>query len=107
MQVVTLVKDMSDIPAVKRTLEELPEDCRDIDILLNNAGVALGVAAGHEANTEVRTALVCMASLPLSVGLCNSDGCAARCLSTSRSGVHLCMSARVPDDCASASSAIT
>lgn len=53
VRVVMLVKDMSDISAVKNTLEELPEDCRDIDILLNNAGLALGVDAGHEADTEV------------------------------------------------------
>lgn len=53
VNVVTLVKDMSDVAAVKSTLDELPADCREVDILLNNAGLALGVAAGHEASMEV------------------------------------------------------
>lgn len=66
VKVVTLVKDMSDVSAVKCTLEELPEDCRDIDILLNNAGLALGVAAGHEANIEVSS--ICLA-LPQAAGV--------------------------------------
>lgn len=73
VKVFTLVKDMSDVSAVKCTLEELPEDFREIDILLNNAGLALGVAAGHEANIEVR--LICLSPAPApQVTVCPTSG---------------------------------
>lgn len=44
--------DMRDREAVASLLEALPEDSRAIDVLVNNAGLALGVAPAHEAELE-------------------------------------------------------
>jgi NAD(P)-dependent dehydrogenase (short-subunit alcohol dehydrogenase family) len=39
-----LTMDMTDLPAVAKTLEHLPDDFKPVDILINNAGLALGTA---------------------------------------------------------------
>jgi 3-hydroxy acid dehydrogenase/malonic semialdehyde reductase len=47
-----LVIDVSDKSAIRAALAALPEDWRQIDVLINNAGLALGTAAAHEASLE-------------------------------------------------------
>lgn len=46
----TVTLDMRDLGAVAQLPQQLPEEFRDIDILINNAGLALGVATigGHD-----------------------------------------------------------
>ncbi|QBE62397.1 SDR family NAD(P)-dependent oxidoreductase [Pseudoduganella lutea] len=44
--------DVTDKAAIHATLEALPADWRDIDVLVNNAGLALGVRPAHEAQLE-------------------------------------------------------
>jgi len=44
-QVHLVVMDVRDTEQVKTFLEDLPEEFRQIDILINNAGLALGVAS--------------------------------------------------------------
>ena len=46
--------DMMDLKSVAAVRQELPERFRQIDILLNNAGLALGTAGGHEVDMGVR-----------------------------------------------------
>jgi NADP-dependent 3-hydroxy acid dehydrogenase YdfG len=42
--------DVSDREAVQGAIESLPERFRDIDVLLNNAGLALGLEPAHQVN---------------------------------------------------------
>ncbi len=44
-----LIIDVSDKQSINDALAGLPEDWRDIDVLINNAGLALGTAPAHEA----------------------------------------------------------
>lgn len=44
--------DIRDRDAVIRMLEELPEDFREIDVLVNNAGLALGLEPAHRASLD-------------------------------------------------------
>ena len=43
VEVLTLCFDVRDLAAVKRALDSLPAAWRDIDVLINNAGLALGL----------------------------------------------------------------
>ena len=43
VEVLTLCFDVRDLEAVKRALDSLPAAWRDIDVLVNNAGLALGL----------------------------------------------------------------
>lgn len=47
-----LVFDIQDKGALHAALAALPEDWRQIDVLINNAGLALGTAPAHEAALE-------------------------------------------------------
>jgi 3-hydroxy acid dehydrogenase/malonic semialdehyde reductase len=47
-----LVFDIQDKGALHAALTTLPEDWRPIDVLINNAGLALGTAPAHEAELE-------------------------------------------------------
>ncbi|MDR1827835.1 MAG: SDR family oxidoreductase [Methylobacteriaceae bacterium] len=44
--------DVSDRPVVKAALEALPKEWSDIDVLVNNAGLALGLEPAHRASFE-------------------------------------------------------
>lgn len=44
--------DVCDLDAVKNALDELPEEWSNIDILINNAGLAKGFASIHEGDIE-------------------------------------------------------
>lgn len=44
--------DVRDMNAVKATLENLPENWRNIDVLINNAGLAKGLAPIHEGDLD-------------------------------------------------------
>jgi NADP-dependent 3-hydroxy acid dehydrogenase YdfG len=44
--------DVTDREAVERFVDQLPEEFRDIDVLVNNAGLALGMEPAHEANLD-------------------------------------------------------
>ena len=47
-----LVFDIRDEAAIDAALDALPEGFRDIDVLINNAGLALGVAAAQDADLD-------------------------------------------------------
>lgn len=47
VQVLPLAFDVRDREAVRRALESLPADWRSIDVLINNAGLALGLEAEY------------------------------------------------------------
>jgi 3-hydroxy acid dehydrogenase/malonic semialdehyde reductase len=47
-----LVIDVSDKQSIHAAIAGLPEDWRDIDVLINNAGLALGTAPAHEASLD-------------------------------------------------------
>src|SRR5690606_19471600 len=51
-RVLALQLDVTDHAAVARTVQELPEDFANVDVLVNNAGLALGLAPAHEASLE-------------------------------------------------------
>lgn len=51
-EVITLVYDVRDSAASKSAFEELPDDWQAIDVLVNNAGLALGLEAEYEVNTD-------------------------------------------------------
>jgi len=44
--------DVTDTAALHAVLASLPAEWRDIDVLINNAGLALGVKGAHEASLE-------------------------------------------------------
>lgn len=50
VQVETL--DVTDRQAVDQFLDKLPEACREIDVLINSAGLALGLEPAHKADLE-------------------------------------------------------
>ena len=51
-QVLTLVFDVRDRAAASEAIESLPEQWRDIDVLVNNAGLALGLEPEYEGDYE-------------------------------------------------------
>lgn len=51
-EVLTLVFDVRDREAANRALSELPEGWREIDVLVNNAGLALGLEPEYEGRFE-------------------------------------------------------
>ena len=51
-QVLTLVFDVRDRAAATEAIESLPEQWRDIDVLVNNAGLALGLEPEYEGDYE-------------------------------------------------------
>lgn len=46
----TLTMDVSNEASIRSSLAQLPGDWRDIDVLINNAGMALGVEPAHQAS---------------------------------------------------------
>lgn len=50
--VLTLQLDVRNRAAIEQALESLPAEWRDIDVLVNNAGLALGLEPAHKANVE-------------------------------------------------------
>ncbi|MCL2458241.1 MAG: SDR family oxidoreductase [Desulfobulbus sp.] len=44
--------DVRDLGAVEDMVRDLPEEFRDIDVLVNNAGLALGLEGAHEASLD-------------------------------------------------------
>ncbi|MBQ7415139.1 MAG: SDR family oxidoreductase [Prevotella sp.] len=51
-EVITLVFDVRDREKAKKFLNELPEQWQDIDVLVNNAGLALGLEPEYEGNLD-------------------------------------------------------
>lgn len=51
-EVHTLVQDVRDRLAVERDLANLPESFQEIDVLVNNAGLALGLGPAQEADLD-------------------------------------------------------
>ena len=51
-QVMTLAFDVRDRDKATRYIEELPEEWREIDVLVNNAGLALGLEPEYEGNPD-------------------------------------------------------
>ncbi len=47
-----LALDVRDVPAVQRALAGLPAELRDVDVLVNNAGLALGMEPAQRASLE-------------------------------------------------------
>jgi NADP-dependent 3-hydroxy acid dehydrogenase YdfG len=47
-----LVMDVSQRESIEQALATLPEDWREIDVLVNNAGLALGIAAAPDASLD-------------------------------------------------------
>lgn len=52
VQVLTLCFDVRDLEAVKRAVESIPAAWRDIDVLINNAGLALGLEPEYAGDTD-------------------------------------------------------
>ncbi|MFG1645900.1 SDR family oxidoreductase [Amycolatopsis sp. NPDC049252] len=48
--VLTVKLDVSDPEAVKTAIDTLPEDWREVDVLVNNAGLAKGLEPAHKAD---------------------------------------------------------
>jgi 3-hydroxy acid dehydrogenase/malonic semialdehyde reductase len=44
--------DVRDVPAMQRALSGLPADLRELDVLVNNAGLALGIEPAQRASLE-------------------------------------------------------
>ena len=51
-EVITLAFDVRDREKAKKYLNELPEPWQDIDVLVNNAGLALGLEPEYEGNLD-------------------------------------------------------
>lgn len=47
-----LIFDITDKDAMKKALDGIPDDFKNIDLLINNAGLALGLDKAHEANLD-------------------------------------------------------
>ena len=47
-----IVLDVTDKASIKAALDSLPAEWRQIDVLVNNAGLALGVTPAHESSLE-------------------------------------------------------
>ena len=52
VQVLTLAFDVRDNATAKQFIETLPADWQEIDVLVNNAGLALGLEPEYEGNTD-------------------------------------------------------
>ena len=50
--ILVLPLDVRDRAAVSRAVESLPEEFREIDVLINNAGLALGLEPAHKVNLD-------------------------------------------------------
>ena len=50
--VLPIVMDVTDKGSVERALAALPKDWQDYDVLVNNAGLALGIEPAHKASLE-------------------------------------------------------
>ncbi len=50
--VFALPLDVRDVPAMQRALDGLPGELRDVDVLVNNAGLALGMEPAQRASLE-------------------------------------------------------
>jgi 3-hydroxy acid dehydrogenase / malonic semialdehyde reductase len=48
----TIQMDVQDFSSVQNSFEDLPADYRDIDVLVNNAGLALGLEPAHQAKLK-------------------------------------------------------
>ncbi|WP_338882327.1 bifunctional NADP-dependent 3-hydroxy acid dehydrogenase/3-hydroxypropionate dehydrogenase YdfG [Xenorhabdus sp. TH1] len=44
--------DVRDRTAIEQTIQQLPDNLRNIDVLVNNAGLALGLEPAHQANSD-------------------------------------------------------
>jgi 3-hydroxy acid dehydrogenase/malonic semialdehyde reductase len=53
-----LILDVRDRQAVEASVAGIPDDFKDIDLLVNNAGLALGLEAAHTANLDDWEAMV-------------------------------------------------
>jgi hypothetical protein len=51
-QVLTLAFDVRDREKAKQCIDSLPDEWRDIDVLVNNAGLALGLEPEYEGNLD-------------------------------------------------------
>ena len=51
-EVLTLVFDVRDRHAAKKAIESLPTDWQQIDVLINNAGLALGLEPEYEGDLD-------------------------------------------------------
>ncbi|MGN6389292.1 MAG: SDR family oxidoreductase [Burkholderiaceae bacterium] len=51
-KVVPLEMDVTDRASIEQALSRLPADCREIDVLINNAGLALGVEPAQKASLD-------------------------------------------------------
>ena len=51
-QVLTLAFDVRDSEKAKQCINDLPEEWKDIDVLVNNAGLALGLEPEYEGNLD-------------------------------------------------------
>ena len=51
-QVLTLAFDVRDREKAKQLMAELPEEWREIDVLVNNAGLALGLEPEYEGDLD-------------------------------------------------------
>lgn len=49
---VPLEMDVTSRESISQGLDSLPADCREVDILINNAGLALGIEPAHKAALE-------------------------------------------------------
>jgi len=50
--VLPVAMDVSDKASINAALDALPEDWKEIDVLINNAGLALGIEPAHKASLE-------------------------------------------------------
>jgi 3-hydroxy acid dehydrogenase/malonic semialdehyde reductase len=50
--IITLQLDVRNRAAIEQAMEQLPADWRDIDVLVNNAGLALGMEPAHKADAD-------------------------------------------------------
>lgn len=48
----TIALDLRDVAAIKNSVASIPPEFENIDILINNAGLALGLKGAHEADFE-------------------------------------------------------
>lgn len=56
--VYTLQLDVRDRAGIDSALDSLPAEWRDIDVLVNNAGLALGISPAHQASTDDWEAMI-------------------------------------------------
>lgn len=54
----TVSIDLTDAPALETALQTLPDWCQTPDILINNAGLALGLSSAHEADMQDWTTMI-------------------------------------------------